>query len=616
LGAEVEKGSKYVDSFMQLARRIRGGASFSGRERNCAFLNVGGETFADASAALGLDLEEDSRGMAVCDWDHDGDIDLWLTNRTAPKVQMLQNGSGGRSVSFLLEGDPTKGCPRDAAGARVVLEVGGELRTRTVHLGDGFLSQSSRWLVFGLGEGILEKVRVVWPGGAEEEFTGAMEGGRLFLKQGSGKVELVGSKGKALPKGEAVIPGTTEQGRIWLSKAASFSGMKELPEKAVFLNLWASWCEPCLTELREFGEAKDVPVVYLNVEGAEKITEAKMKEVLKEAGVIAEGKFAEEEVIGELSEIIAGRIYRHRNLPIPTTFLLDEERRVRAIYKGPVSAAVLRRDLKRVGQAEEEHLNSSVPFAGKWSGGLADTNPISVASAYQEGGYFEDARAYLFKYLSEGKEQGEAGRERRADVRLKLGQLHRAEGNYAAAEQQLGLSLEASPGRIPSRILRALTLAELGRKEEALKEVAILKSKSPGNANFINLEGEVFEILGEDAMAVRAYREVLRTNQRYVPAIHSLASLLATSPEAGVRDGAEALRLATFLSGAPGAGNQPDFVTTLADAHAEAGNFEKALLELERVRALVGKYAGDDVMDPLERRTELFRARKTFSRRN
>jgi hypothetical protein len=55
-------------------------------------------------------------------------------------------------------------------------------------------------------------------------------------------------------------------------------------------------------------------------------------------------------------------------------------------------------------------------------------------------------------------------------------------------------------------------------------------------------------------------------------------------------------------------------VRTLADAHAEAGNFEKALVELERVRTMVGKYAGDDAMDPLEKRAELFRAGKAFSR--
>ena len=104
LDTKLGEGSGYIDSFHELAGRIRTGASFSGRERNCAFLNLGGSSFADGSAALGLDLKQDSRGLAVCDWDHDGDLDLWLTNRTAPRAQLIQNEGGGKSVAVLLEG--------------------------------------------------------------------------------------------------------------------------------------------------------------------------------------------------------------------------------------------------------------------------------------------------------------------------------------------------------------------------------------------------------------------------------------------------------------------------------------------------------------------------------
>ena len=153
----------YLDLFGQLSDRIRKGSSFSGRERNCAFINQGGVFFADASATVGLDLEQDSRGLAVTDWDHDGDVDLWMTNRTAPRLQLMQNqGAAGsrRSLAFLLVGDPALRCPRDAAGARVVVTIAGGDRVKTVHLGDGFLSQSSRWLHFGIG-GIRKIDRVV-----------------------------------------------------------------------------------------------------------------------------------------------------------------------------------------------------------------------------------------------------------------------------------------------------------------------------------------------------------------------------------------------------------------------------------------------------------------------
>ena len=67
------------------------GVSWSGRERNCAFLNTGRRRFANISAVSGFDFLDDGRGLALCDWDHDGDLDVWVTNRNAPRVRFLRN---------------------------------------------------------------------------------------------------------------------------------------------------------------------------------------------------------------------------------------------------------------------------------------------------------------------------------------------------------------------------------------------------------------------------------------------------------------------------------------------------------------------------------------------
>ncbi|NIP94492.1 MAG: hypothetical protein GWO24_14035, partial [Akkermansiaceae bacterium] len=67
------------------------GRSFSGHEKNCCFLNTGGGRFADVSAAVGLAFDDDGRAVSVCDWDFDGRQDLWVTNRTAPRVRLLRN---------------------------------------------------------------------------------------------------------------------------------------------------------------------------------------------------------------------------------------------------------------------------------------------------------------------------------------------------------------------------------------------------------------------------------------------------------------------------------------------------------------------------------------------
>ena len=97
---------------------IRSGASFSGRERNCAFLNTGDDRFANISAVSGIDFPDDGRAIALSDWDQDGDLDVWFANRSGPQVRFLRNDVPTKNnwIAFRLEG---KTCNRDAIGARV-----------------------------------------------------------------------------------------------------------------------------------------------------------------------------------------------------------------------------------------------------------------------------------------------------------------------------------------------------------------------------------------------------------------------------------------------------------------------------------------------------------------
>jgi tetratricopeptide (TPR) repeat protein len=625
LGEEPEPGSTYIDAFRELAQRIRKGASFSGRERNCAFLNLGGESFADASAALGLDLEQDSRGIALCDWDHDGDIDLWMTNRTAPRLQFMRNESaaaGKNSVSFLLVGDLPSGCPLDAAGARLVLSAGGTDRVQTVHLGDGFLSQSSRWLHFGLG-GLdkIDRVVVHWPAGGAEAFEGAEVGGRYVLKQLTGKATAEQRKGSKVVKlNELELPEPTGNTRIWLSEPADLPAdlaLPNFPEGPALLNLWASWCAPCLAELKAFGAVDGLPVVPINtenLEGNEGISAKKAKSILKSAGIDQAGGFANRKLIEALDKIITDRIYRHRNIPLPASFLLDKDRRVRVIYKGKVDVATVAADLKKLSEANVNPKDAAVPFPGRWSDGIFKKHPVAVARAYREGGYDEDARDYLQRSLEKISGEDAGGKLRLADVHMRLGNIDRDAGKYESAINHYRQAIAGNPQLMPARIFLTLSLAEAGRSEEALQMVANLKEVSAGNPNFLNLEADVHRALGNEAQAAAGYRSVLAINHRYIPAIEALASILATSADAGIRDGVEAVKMAEHLGGAPGARVNPRFLLTIADAYAEAGDFDRALQEAENALKYLLLYGDDQKINRLQKRTIQFKEKKPYRR--
>ena len=129
--------------------------------------------------------------MGFTDWDHDGDLDIWLANRTAPRLRLMRNDlpNQNRQIALRLVG---KTCNRDAIGARVALRVSGDdpkVQMQTLGAGASFLSQSTKRLYFGIESGQrLDQVRVRWPGDTEwEVFEGIAVGGTFRLEQGSGK---------------------------------------------------------------------------------------------------------------------------------------------------------------------------------------------------------------------------------------------------------------------------------------------------------------------------------------------------------------------------------------------------------------------------------------------
>jgi Flp pilus assembly protein TadD len=86
---------------------------------------------------------------------------------------------------------------------------------------------------------------------------------------------------------------------------------------------------------------------------------------------------------------------------------------------------------------------------------------------------------------------------------------------------------------------------------------------------------------GRTRQAVSHYRDVLRLSPNSPVTLNNLAWLLATSPDADLRNGAEAAQLAERACELTGY-KQTVFIGTLATAYAEAGQFEKAAATAQR----------------------------------
>ena len=135
------------------------------------FLNNGKGGFRElgAEAGDGFSAPKVGRGLAVADFDRDGDVDLLMTANNGP-AYLFRNDqvSGNRSIRFKLVGTKSN---RDGIGARVKIFAGGVMQSRMVRSGSSYLSQSELPLTFGLGKlDRVDRVVVEWPSGRSEEF--------------------------------------------------------------------------------------------------------------------------------------------------------------------------------------------------------------------------------------------------------------------------------------------------------------------------------------------------------------------------------------------------------------------------------------------------------------
>ena len=396
------EAAAYQQAQDTMNRLMYEGASWSGNERNCFYLNTGDNRFANISMASGVDFLEDGRGVAVVDWDHDGDLDLWMSSRTAPRIRFMRNeiAEDHHFLAIRIEG---RECNRDAIGARVEVvlsdqgseraatDPGGRRskRIKTLRAGEGFLSQSSKWLHFGLGAAAkIERLVVRWPGGEAEQFT-ALEADRHYrIVQGSGAAEVWDPPRQSVRLAASVpkLPEPTERKRHLLaarypipeSAFESFDGrlraLGEMKGKPLLINLWASWCMPCVKELEDLGQhqqklrAAGLEVAALSVDGLgdQGTTVQDARDLIQKLDFPFISGRIYTEMLASLQRASNDLYVMERPLPIPTSFLLDAQGELAAVYVGPVDLDELVRDVDRLELEGPLLRSASRPFPGRW----------------------------------------------------------------------------------------------------------------------------------------------------------------------------------------------------------------------------------------------------------
>lgn len=542
----------YSRNFRELNDRVSQGKSFSGYERNALFLNQAGQGFAEVGALVGADFEDDARAVAMVDWDRDGDLDVWITNRTAPQVRLLRNNhpSAKSSVAIQLIGNG-KTTNRDAIGARLTLWRTSEpqlKQIRTIHAGDGFLAQSSGWVHFGIGSSKEDlNLSVAWPGGKTESLSDLKAGARYTITQGQGKLELVSTARLSIPNTIPKSAGDPGNRGLWVANQVPFpelgytdavGAMRSTSEflgNPVLINLWATWCAPCIQELGVLGQhsetlrSQKVNVLALNVDGlginGSAAAEANVKDVLSRVGYDLPHGIAREENLKKIGVLIEFLSSQRVALTIPSSFLVDAEGNIAAIYQQAIAWDQLAADLALLGATPAAQLKRATPRPGRWF-----ANPRLIDRAAYLGDYatqfvkngFPDEAQRLFELIK--PQDGASSAQdhyNQAKTAARQGSAEKAIKHYLAA-----LQLEPEFGQALTGLGAIYLMQKRIGEAEVLFEKALAIDPNHATA-LINL-AMIDQSRGDKDSALERLERVITRNPEYAEAHMNIGSLLAS----------------------------------------------------------------------------------------
>ena len=166
--------------------------------RGLLYHNLGGRLFEAVPVEQGIDHTR-SHGVAVADFDRDGDLDLVAGHSSSRceddcydtfNVRMFENvvgednGTRGNFIQLSLEGSGDTN--RSAIGARVQVITDATTQTQEVGGGYGHVAlQNDLLLHFGLGQACEAEITIRWPDAALSTESHLLDGGhRYHIRQG------------------------------------------------------------------------------------------------------------------------------------------------------------------------------------------------------------------------------------------------------------------------------------------------------------------------------------------------------------------------------------------------------------------------------------------------
>jgi tetratricopeptide (TPR) repeat protein/peroxiredoxin len=529
----------YERGWNALNELVRSDHTWSGYERNVLFANNRDGTFSEVSGALGLDFREDGRSFALADIDHDGRLELILKNRNAPQLRILRNTMKdiGDSIIFRLRGTKSN---RDAIGAAISLETGPLRQTKYLQAGTGFLAQHSKEVLFGIGkEQLLIRATVRWPSGLTQHFDSLPANHRIEITEGS--QEFTAKSFATVPKAylapaplqsSDTLPSTIDTWLLQPLKAPEFSLVdldgrsRELSSfrgAPILLTFWATGAPSSrrqLSQLQQYRAAlftNKLTPLAIKVDEEPNLPSA--RSLATELSLSFPVLLATPDIAGIYNIIYRYLFDRRRDLPIPSTFLLDADGMIVKLYQGVADPQQLIKDARSIPTTEDERQRHALPFDGVRYQDAFERNDFTYGVALFQHGYL-DAAAASFKQVIATKPDN-------AEAHYNLGTLYLQRNDLQQARQFLETTVRLRPDYPEAWNNLGMIAAQQGRTDDAVhnfEESLRLRPHFP--IALVNL-GNLYRRLGKTDQALDLLSSALESQPDDAEANYSMGMLYA-----------------------------------------------------------------------------------------
>ncbi len=618
---EASASQEYEQGWNAINERIRSDGTWSGYERNVFYANNRDGTFSDVSSVVGLDFVEDGRSFALADFDHDGRVEVFLKNRNAPQLRLLKNVIEDLppSISFRLQGTKSN---RDAIGAAVTIETPAGRQTRMLQAGSGFLSQHSKDLFFGLGEtkGPV-RASIRWPSGLVQELHDLPINHRIWIEEGSEPRRAEAFQAPAVKRGPAPVEVQPEVESLptkvetWLLApvaAPDFSlselsgqarALSTLRGKPVLLNFWTAQSPECEKDLKVFQRvharwaAQGLHLLTVNVnDGAPDATQSEtLRAFVRERHLSFPILRASEDFAGIYNILYRQLFDRHRDLTLPTSFLINNKGEIVKVYQGPIDQEHVEQDFQNIPRTDAQRLARALPFPSATYTLEFGRNYLSYGALFFQRGYLDQAEAAFQQAFRDDPSSAEAlygvgsvylNQNKNAAARETFERAVKLSANYpdtlpdawnnlgviATREERVDDSVRCFQQALALNPHHLLSLDNLGnayrlqkRWDEARKVLERALEVAPQDPEANYSLGMVFAQAGDTANAYEYLQRALKARPAYPEALNNLGILYLNTQR---RDEA---------------------VTSFEQCIKVAPSFDQAYLNLARVYALEGR---------------------------